>query len=392
MNRLSPAAERALASGFGESAGPGPDFDRPEPTLRSASRPDALDKSMLVLTASIWAGHFLLRAALLYLTSNQESDAAALATRALGDATGTLACLGLYALLRRSGETRPWPLLLKAAAWSLPLGVALTFISQLGAHLTPFYQYHPENWLDPYLLVWGSIDHLWVLLTWSALLVGVTVAFEVRRRDQQLAAMREVTQQAQLRALRAQTNPHFLFNAFNTLAGLIALDRREESERIVLNLSRFLRHTLGRTPSRLVSLAEEIDVLRRYLEIETARFGDRLSIRYDIPSGCERALVPGLILLPLAENSIKYALAIAEDGIRIHVGARREGAALVLWLEDEGSGPADASAVGHGLGIGLSNVRQQLAALYGNEATLAAGPTERGWHNRLDIPWQEATP
>lgn len=353
-------------------------------------RPDALDKTMFGLTVGVWAWQYLLVVFLFYLTSRQDSDPAALAMRAIGDGAGIVACLGLYALLRRSGEARPWPLLLKCAAWCLPLSVALAFICQLGAHLTAFYSYYPENWMDPFLLVWGSFDYLWVLLTWSALLVGVTVAFEVRRRDRQLVTVREAAQQAQLLALRAQINPHFLLNTFNTLAGLISLDRREASERIVLNLSHFLRHTLTRTPSESVSLHEEVGVLRRYLEIEKARFGDRLSVSYDIPAGCGRALVPALILLPLAENSIKYALASSEDGIEIRVGARHEDGTLMLWLEDERRGSPTATAARHGLGIGLSNLAQQLATLYGSDAALAAGPTERGWRNRLRIPWQEA--
>lgn len=362
----------------------------PAQSHASVRRPDALDKIMLALTIGVWAWQYLLVVILFYLTSGRDSDPATLAMRAIGDGTGIAACLGLYVLLRHGGERRPWALLLKCAAWSLPLSVALAVTCQVGARLTSFYRYHPENWMDPYLLIWGSFDYLWVLLTWSALLVGVTITFEVRKRDRQLVAMREAAQQAQLLALRAQINPHFLLNTFNTLAGLISVGRKEASEHVVLNLSHFLRHTLTRTPSELIPLNDEVAMLRRYLEIEEARFGSRLSIDYDIAPGCERALVPALILLPLAENSIKYALARSEDGIEVRVGARHEDGMLVLWLEDECRGLAADAASYHGLGIGLSNLRQQLEALYGNDAALAAGPTGHGWRNRLRIPWQES--
>src|SRR5690606_14365837 len=99
-----------------------------------------------------------------------------------------------------------------------------------------------------------------------------------------------------------------------------------------------------------------------------------------------RALVPGLVLLPLAENSIKYALGGSEDAIEIRIGARREGDTLLLWLEDTGTARAEAAP---GLGIGLGNTRQQLDTLYGSAASVAAGPGITGWRNRLRIPWQE---
>ncbi|MGO1540639.1 MAG: sensor histidine kinase [Luteimonas sp.] len=362
-----------------------PAFGMPMPAPSPpASRPDALDKAVLALTIYLWAGHFLLFAALLALTSSRSGDPS-LAVRAAGDVAGILLCLGVYALLRRSGQTRPWRLLSWTVASSVPLSVALGVACELGAGLPST---NPARWADVYHLVWSSFDYLWVLLTWSALLVGIMAAFEIRRRDRHLVAMREAAQQAQLLALRLQINPHFLFNTLNTLAGYIVLDRRQESERMVLNLSRFLRHSLTRTPCRLVCLSDEIDMLRMYLEIEKARFGDRLAVRYDVPDDCLQALVPGLLLLPLAENSITYALANAEDGIEIRIGARREDETLVLWLEDSGATQANG---GQGLGIGLSNTRQQLATLFGDAGSLEAGPTPHGWRNRLRIPWQEAS-
>lgn len=344
----------------------------------SGSRPDALDRTMLALTACLWSGYWVLVTALMFLPPVRPGVAAAVAASGVTSVAGMLACAAVHALLRRSTGVRPGTLLLRAVVLSVPTSIALALVCRLMTGLP----------VDS--IIWHSLDYLWVLFTWSALLVGATVLFEVRQRDLQLAAMREAAQQAQLLALRAQVNPHFLLNAFNTLAGLIALDRQDASERIVLDLSHFLRHTLTHTPAESVALAEEIGMLRRYLEIEKARFGDRLRVGYDIPPGCERALVPALMLLPLAENSIKYAMGAAEDGIAMRVGARREGDALLLWLEDERRGPGASAANGPGLGIGLSNLRQQLAGMYGGRATLEAGPTGRGWRNHLRIPWQEA--
>lgn len=354
------------------------------------SRPDTLDKSVLLLTLCVWGGHFLLRSSLFYLTPDHSSDLCTLAARAIASAIGASICLGMYAALRQWGGRQPWPLLLKALALSVPASVLLTAIGEyVFLLLSPYYQANPEQWMHPGELVPTYLGYQWMLFTWCALYVGAATILEVRRRDVQLAAAHGAAQRAQLLALRLQINPHFLFNTLNTLAGLVVLDRKEESERIVLNLSRFLRHTLTRTPSQFVALADEIEMLRMYLDIEIARFRDRLKVRYEIEPGCERTLVPSLILLPLAENSMKYALNNAEDGIEIRIGARREGGTLLLWLEDDGAtAPANG---GKGLGIGLSNIRQQLAALFGDAAQFHAGPTAHGWRNLVRIPWQEAS-
>ncbi|WP_407353634.1 sensor histidine kinase [Luteimonas sp. R10] len=354
------------------------------------ARPDTLDRSVLVLTVCVWTAHFVLLTSLSYLTSGPVDDPGRPIARAIVSGSGVTLCLGMYALLRRWGGNQPWGVLLKAIALSTMSAALLVVINSYAFRwLTPHYQINPDDWMDTYTLGWAYIGHLWMLTTWSALYVGATVILEMRRRDVQLAAARDTAQQAQLLALRLQINPHFLFNTLNTLAGLVVLDRKEESERIVLNLSRFLRHTLTRTPSQFVVLADEIDMLRIYLDIEIARFRDRLDVRYEIEPGCERALVPSLILLPLAENSVKYALSDSEDGITIRIGARCEDGTLLLWLEDDGA-PAPANG-GKGLGIGLSNIRQQLAALFGDAAQFHAGPTAHGWRNLVRIPRQEAS-
>jgi two-component system LytT family sensor kinase len=187
-------------------------------------------------------------------------------------------------------------------------------------------------------------------------------------------------------ALRSRRNC-----TLNTLAGLIVLGRTAESEKMVLSLSRFLRYTLASTPSQLTTLSAEIGMLRQYLEIEAARFSDRLKVTWDIPADCEQALVPSLILLPLVENALKYGLGGSEDPVEIVIGAQRQGSALVLRVEDDG---ATAHCPTTGLGIGLPNARQRLAALYGDSARLDSGPLEgtplkSGWRSAIRMPWHE---
>lgn len=353
-----------------------------------APRPDTLDKSVLAISLCVWLGYFVMVNTLAYVVPGRSFDLGTLTARIVVAATGAALCLCMYAVLRRWGGSQPWPLLLKAMALSVVPAALLVATGMYAFRaFTSYYLLNPGEWMDPYLMGWTFTSHLWMLFTWCALYVGAASIIEVRRREAQLAAAQAAAHRAQLLALRLQINPHFLFNTLNTLAGLIVLGRKEESERIVLDLSRFLRHTLAKTPTELVPLADEVGVLRMYLDIERARFHDRLQVSYDVPEECGRALAPSLVLLPFAENSIKHALGNSEDGIHIRVGARREGGMLRVWLEDGGRGESHAP---DGLGIGLSNVRQQLQALYGPQGRLRAGPTGDGWRNEIAIPWQEA--
>lgn len=365
---------------------PGPVSANPA-HVRHRRRPDDLDKSVLVITLCVWVAYYTLSNTLAYVVPGQVVNVGILAARLVIACCGLASCLFMHALLRRWGGARPWPLLLKAMCMSAVPAALLVLVGLYAFRaLTPYYELRPADWMNPYLMGWNFVSHLWMLFTWSALYVGATVVLEMRRRDAQLAAARSAAQQAELLALRLQINPHFLFNTLNTLAGFIVLGRREDSEKIVLDLSRFLRHTLTRSQSQLVPLEDEIDALRRYLDIETARFRDRLHVHYAVDADCAGALVPALVLLPLAENSVKYALAHSEQGIRIDVGARRDGDQLLMWLEDDGD---TGTAHGGGLGIGLSNIGQQLLALFGDRASLQAGPAAHGWRNAIRVPWQE---
>lgn len=353
------------------------------------ARPDTLDKSALAISVCIWAGYFVLANVLSYMYSDRQHVIGMLMVgRAVICGTAIVLCLLMHLWLRRRSDNRPWLLLFEAICLSAVASTVLVVVGQLGFRFfTDYYSYYPAEWMNPYYMGWAFQSHLWLFVTWCALYVGAVTILWVRRQEAQLAAAQAAAHRAQLLALRLQINPHFLFNTLNTLAGLIVLGRKEESERIVLDLSRFLRHTLAKTPTELVPLADEVGVLRMYLDIERARFHDRLQVSYDVPEECGRALVPSLVLLPFAENSIKHALGNSEDGIHIRVGARREGGMLRVWLEDGGRGESHAP---DGLGIGLSNVRQQLQALYGPQGRLRAGPTGDGWRNEIAIPWQEA--
>lgn len=373
-----------------QPSAPGDRTDVATPARTSGKRPDILDKSVVVITLCVWSGFFILPTVLGVLFPAGSTMPGVVPARAAVALAGAVLCLLMYLVLRRWGGPRPWPLLFKAIGLSVLPAICLALVGPYSLRFfTTFYEQRPGAWMHLETMAWNFAYLMWMMSTWSALFVGTAAALQVRQRDAQLAAAREAAQLAQLMALRMQVNPHFLFNSLSTLSGMVAGGAHRESLRLILNLSQFLRQTLTRAPFDGVPLSEELGMLRQYLDIESARFSDRLEINYEVPADCARALVPSLVLLPLAENSIKHALAVAEDGIVVRIGARREGDQLVLWLEDEAVAPGNAPARNPGLGIGLSNLQQQLSVLYGASGWLRAGPWEKGWRNIITIPWRE---
>jgi two-component system, LytTR family, sensor kinase len=204
-----------------------------------------------------------------------------------------------------------------------------------------------------------------VLLAWSLLYFAIA-HYRSGVRAQALA------QEARLAALRYQIQPHFLFNALNALSTLISERRNEEATRMLEQLAAFLRVTLQGTNTE-IPLREEIEFARRYLALESVRFGDRLRARFEVDPGLAEARVPSLILQPLIENAVRYAVSAREDGGSIDVSAALRDGMLVLRVEDDGPGTARASE-----GIGLSNTRARLAELYGRRQRCEISAREGG--------------
>ena len=358
-------------------------------SLPGLHRLDSLGRTVLALTLAVWAMHFAMRTMLSLMPGDTLIEPGTLVARTVVSSVGIVLCLAIHALLRKADSNHPWRLLGYAVALSFPASMLLTWGGEyVFDYFTSYFKMYPDRWMSRWELTETYKAYQWNFFAWCALYAAARNNAEVRRRDQQLADATNAAQQAQLLALRLQINPHFLFNTLNTLAGLIVLGRTTESEKMVLSLSRFLRYTLARTPSQLTTLADETGMLRQYLEIEAARFSDRLKVTWDIPDDCAQAMVPSLVLLPLVENALKYGLGGSDRPVEVHIGARREGERLVLTVEDDG-GSTHGTANG-GMGIGLSNARQRLAALYGDEAQLDSGPLDHGWRSVIRIPWQDA--
>jgi LytS/YehU family sensor histidine kinase len=197
---------------------------------------------------------------------------------------------------------------------------------------------------------------------------------------------RAEAQSAQLRALRYQVNPHFLFNTLNSLSALILHQRSDEAERMVMNLANFFRSSLTADPTEDVPLAEEIRMQRLYLEIEQTRFPDRLKVTVELPRELEAAPVPGLILQPLVENAIKHGVARSLAPVTIAIRARTAAGRLILVVEDDAKPGTEPE---HGCGLGLRNVRERLAARFDGEAACSYGPKPGGGYAvHLLLPMQ----
>jgi two-component system LytT family sensor kinase len=204
--------------------------------------------------------------------------------------------------------------------------------------------------------------------------------------------------ESELRALRAQINPHFLFNSLNTIASLIAYDP-EKAETITVRLASIFRYVLLHADRPFSSLDEEMDFLRTYLDIEQIRFGERLFVEFDLESSIAHTAVPSLILQPLVENAIKHGIAPKIGRSRILVQSKRRGGSIFLSVEDDGIGlnarrdQAEGSSTSgnrSGAGVGLQNIRERLQTMYGGGAGLTfVNIPSGGSRVTLEIPIAE---
>jgi signal transduction histidine kinase len=197
-----------------------------------------------------------------------------------------------------------------------------------------------------------------------------TAALQLAAHHHQLRQheMRELTARAQMRALQAQINPHFLFNTLNVLASLIDSDPRK-AERVTIELADIFRYALESTRLEWVTLDDELRFLEAYLEIEKARFNERLVYSIQIDGQLRSMKIPPMILQPLVENAVRHGIGSKLEGGEIRIAAYEKGSGISLTVEDTGIGMNGASRH-RGTGIGLTNVRERLKHVYGDEANL----------------------
>lgn len=240
-----------------------------------------------------------------------------------------------------------------------------------------------------------------LLGAWSALYYAINYFLQVEEQADRLERLEAQATAAQLAMLRYQLNPHFLFNTLNSISTLVLLKQTEPANAMLTRLSSFLRHTLLAQPTGKVTLEQEVQTLKLYLGIERMRFEERLRTDFQIEPAAQGALLPAMLLQPLVENAIKYAVSKQEEGAKISISARLVGQNLRVAVSDTGPG-LNASGQRHTLpgamtgegrtqstGVGLANIRDRLAQAYGDAHLFEIrNPPEGGFTVVIELPFE----
>jgi signal transduction histidine kinase len=317
-----------------------------------------------------------------YLSGLGDGGDTSLAPPLFWEVTGTLACYVFMPIPMTAILNAPRP----AGRWVRFLGVHLLAYACY-ALLVPFLFLSLRHVLHP-LLGWGTYQYgPWAFrlpMEWMKLLVGYGVisggfAFYAHLQEARRQALRESElkarlQEAQIQALTAQLDPHFLFNALNTVSSLMHEDLKR-TDRLLSSLGQMLRDGLTSDPW---TLGRELHHLEAYLDFAMARFGDRLQVTLRIAEGAGDTPVPRYCLQRLVENAIKHNQAQADRILSIEVASTVQGGMLVLDVRDNGIGFPDPARVLHGPGVGLQNLNQSLALQFGPSAALVAANLPEG--------------
>jgi two-component system LytT family sensor kinase len=320
--------------------------------------------------------------------------AAALLNKAALTATGFLLTLGFRLLYRRARARSLPPVAFAAMVAAVSFGGAVVWFE---AHwLLLLLSYAALSGTQPALRL-GAIPigtllyDGFVLLAWSLLYWSINAWMELAEQRERAIRAEAQALDARLRALRSQLEPHFLFNTLNAISTLVVEGKSAAAASMIARLSEFLRMTLEASDAHEIPVAEELEFVRRYLEIEQVRFGARLRVSVEASAEAMGGLVPALVLQPLVENAVKHGVLAREGGGSVEVAVTREDGVLRLSVVDDGPGLPAGGAAGRGLGV--ANTVARLAGLYGEGSRLAlrSSPTG-GLAATIEIPFRTAAP
>jgi signal transduction histidine kinase len=223
---------------------------------------------------------------------------------------------------------------------------------------------------SPSLLVMDTLIYSMLLIGGSAYYGHQRARLHVLRESRLEAQLAR----AQLEALRLEIQPHFLFNTLNSIAALIRLREHDGALKMLLGVSDMMRSTIERPKNQLVTLSAEIEFVKRYVDLQHARFADRLQVQYEIEDRCNEVDVPTFLLQPLVENALRHGAGPRASTCHIQIGACADAGRLRLWVKDDGVGLPQGFDLGRDAGTGLSNTRSRLAQLYGAAASFDVRP------------------
>ncbi|AMK19146.1 MULTISPECIES: sensor histidine kinase [Sphingobium] len=230
-----------------------------------------------------------------------------------------------------------------------------------------------------------------LLGAWSALYYAINFYLTVEEQADQLLRLENQASSAQLAMLRYQLNPHFLFNTLNSISTLVLLKQTDRANAMLSRLSSFLRYTLINEPTAQVTIEQEVETLKLYLEIEKMRFEDRLRPVFNIDPAVAQSRLPSLLLQPLVENAIKYAVTPKEEGAEISITAQPAGENVRVIVSDTGPGLNEGfmrpnTPVSEGTGVGLANIRDRLIQAFGERQSLETRSTPSGFSVQIEMP------
>lgn len=299
----------------------------------------------------------------------------------------------MYLALKRLKTRKALPRLLVAAAMSMPFGIMFSILNAWLIYATTPHTGETcggkscqDVWFATSLAIEYSVNFSFVFLAWGAIAWGILASSEAISAERQAGVAKDQARLAQLRALHNQVNPHFLFNCLNSLGTLVDRGSSDTAREMITEMSSFLRYGLAVDPLTEVMIDDEVEMLRRYLEIERHRYAQRLKIAIRIDEDVRQALVLPLLMQPLVENAIKHGVASTSDTVEIRIIAERITDGRIRLAVDDDA-PLARLASPQGSGVGLRNVRERLRARFDDQAVLTAGPCQgRGFRAEIMMP------
>lgn len=329
-----------------------------------------------------WSGYFILRSLGGFANSMGPMW---LVHTALLTATGYSLTLLMGALFRRLIKMR--------VLWTVILSFGAVVLASMAFSVIETWSYatflKPDSRPVGFEYLGAILLNFSLLAAWGALYYGINYYILLEEQITQRERLESQASSAQLAMLRYQLNPHFLFNTLNSISTLVLLKQTERANAMLARLSSFLRYTLANESSAKVTLAQEVETLKLYLEIEKMRFEDRMRPHFRVESDTIGARLPSLLLQPLIENAIKYAVTPSESGADIWITASRQGDGVRIEVADNGDGGNADMAATQSTGVGLANIRDRLAQAYGNAHGFTTRKNEQGGFSVVvEIPYE----
>lgn len=352
--------------------------------FRPAERPQAFfdDKIRAFWTLQTlgWLGWFVLRTAQVFAYGKGFSFIIPLIVSGITGFSLTVMLSELFRRLMQQRAVLMWSVALLAVGLATVIYAfidAWMAVIQPGADPTAF----TSNFVGAF-----SMDAV-TLAAWSSLYFAINYFLRVEQQIDQMAALENQATSSQLAMLRYQINPHFLFNTLNSISTLVLLKQTEAANAMLSRLSTFLRYTLVNEPTAEVTIEQEVETLKLYLDIEKMRFEERLRVNFDVDPRVAQSGIPSLLLQPIIENAIKYAVTPSETGADISLSAHLVGQNVRIIVSDSGTGLNPSETTTTSTGVGLANIRDRLVQAYGDQQRFDARHSpDGGYVVTLELP------